>query len=154
MQKTPGLTISLRLLLLILASVVLSACSKDVGTVEAMPVTASETQWRSADAVKDKSKELAPVDGLVEGLKTRLMSEPEDIESWLLLTKSYQYLERWDDANWAFSQAQQQGYAGERPSTSGDHSGSSRGDPLVNHVRSEDVSWLTRDIYETVTKKE
>lgn len=56
---------------------------------------------------------VASVDSLVDGLRQRLEAEPNDVKGWVLLSKSYHLLERWDDAKYAMDKAKALGYEGE-----------------------------------------
>ena len=55
---------------------------------------------------------LASVDTLLVGLKQRLESQPDDVDGWVLLSKSYFHLDRWEQADEAFEKAKALGYAG------------------------------------------
>lgn len=58
---------------------------------------------------------IATVADLVEGLRIRVESEPEDMDGWVLLGKSYHYLQQQDKANAAFRKAKSLGYTGDIP---------------------------------------
>ena len=63
--------------------------------------------------VTEKSTErLEPVDALLVGLKQRLETQKDDVDGWVLLSKSYYHLNRLEEANEAFEQAKALGYAG------------------------------------------
>jgi cytochrome c-type biogenesis protein CcmH len=69
----------------------------------------------SAAATTDKQNStsgVAPVDELLLGLKQRLESEPNDVDGWVLLSKSYYHLDRKPEANAAFEKAKALGYRG------------------------------------------
>lgn len=51
------------------------------------------------------SNTVGSVASMIEGLKSRLESEPDDAGSWLLLAKSYQHLGQTEDANAAYERA-------------------------------------------------
>lgn len=53
------------------------------------------------------------IDVLAERLKARLEQQPNDVNGWVLLARSYHYLQRWDDAQAAFDKAKSLGYQGE-----------------------------------------
>ena len=55
------------------------------------------------------------IDVLVERLQERLQNEPNDVDGWVLLGRSYHYLQRWDDATAAFKKARELGWQGEAP---------------------------------------
>lgn len=63
------------------------------------------------------------IDVLVERLRKRLESNPGDVDGWVLLGRSYHYLQRWDDAAAAFARARALGYQGEAPAAAGDDGG-------------------------------
>lgn len=52
------------------------------------------------------------IDQLLDGLIQRLEAQPDDLEGWLLLAKSYQYLGQAEQAKMALSKAQSLGYEG------------------------------------------
>lgn len=60
-------------------------------------------------ASKDK---VEPVDVLLIGLKKKLEKQPNDVDGWVLLSKSYYHLNRMTEAQQAFEQAVTLGYAG------------------------------------------
>lgn len=61
------------------------------------------------------------VDVMVERLRARLEREPNDVDGWVLLGRSYHYLERWEDAKAAFAKARELGYQGnEKNQSDGD----------------------------------
>ena len=69
----------------------------------------------SATATTDKQDSatgVAPVDELLLGLKQRLKSEPNDVDGWVLLSKSYYHLKRTQEAEEAFEKAKALGYRG------------------------------------------
>ena len=65
-----------------------------------------------APGVKDSSTGVAPVDVLLVGLEQRLESQPDDVDGWVLLSKSYYHLNRMAQAQSAFEKARALGYAG------------------------------------------
>jgi len=46
------------------------------------------------------------------GLKQRLEKQQDDVDGWVLLSKSYYHLNRWQQANEAFERARALGYTG------------------------------------------
>ena len=58
---------------------------------------------RSTD--RGRSTSVGSVSNLTAGLAARLENEPDDGEGWLLLAKSYVYLERLDEARHAYARA-------------------------------------------------
>jgi cytochrome c-type biogenesis protein CcmH len=69
------------------------------------------------------------IDTLVERLRTRLQSEPNDVDGWVLLGRSYHFLQRWDDATAAFAKARALGWQGEAPALDGAHPATAGGAP-------------------------
>lgn len=49
----------------------------------------------------------ADMEGMVQGLSTRLLAQPEDLPGWFTLARSLEVLERWDEAAAAWRQALQ-----------------------------------------------
>ncbi len=60
----------------------------------------------------DSTASLAPVDELLVGLKQRLEKQPDDVDGWVLLSKSYYHLNRRKEADTAFAKAKALGYTG------------------------------------------
>lgn len=86
----------------------------------AMPVAATPIPHAlSSDTTTNMPPATAPsaradsIDVLAERLKARLEKNPNDMNGWVLLARSYHYLQRWDDAQAAFAKAKSLGYAGE-----------------------------------------
>lgn len=52
------------------------------------------------------------IDLLVDGLKAKLEKNSDDVKGWILLAKSYHYLQRWDESAEAYSKAKELGYVG------------------------------------------
>ena len=65
-----------------------------------------------ASSNQDSTASLAPVDELLVGLKQRLENNPDDVDGWVLLSKSYFHLNRWKEADEAFEKAKALGYTG------------------------------------------
>ena len=72
------------------------------------------TVFQMHDAHADTAL-LPSVETMSKGLATRLERNPNDIGGWLLLSRSYRFLHRWDDARMAFQKAKDLGYQGEEP---------------------------------------
>jgi cytochrome c-type biogenesis protein CcmH/NrfG len=53
------------------------------------------------------------IDTLTERLRARLEKEPNDVNGWVLLARSYHFLQRWDEAKAAFAKAKSLGYQGD-----------------------------------------
>jgi hypothetical protein len=73
-------------------------------------VTAIDTIPTQIEADTPK---LDSVESLLTGLEGRLKDEPSDIGGWILLSKTYLHLNRWQQANEAFTTAKDLGYAGD-----------------------------------------
>lgn len=110
---------SIKLIIAILIAMVLTAAityfatTRLTGPVERdlmqefkdIPSTASSgTQNSTAD--------LESVDVLLVGLKQRLEAQPDDVDGWVLLSKSYYHLNRPEEAAAAFEKATALGYTG------------------------------------------
>ncbi len=50
------------------------------------------------------------VEVMVERLRARLEHEPNDMNGWVLLGRSYHFMQRWSDAKAAFAKARELGY--------------------------------------------
>jgi hypothetical protein len=70
------------------------------------PVTSAPDNQRPATEVES-------VDVLLVGLKQRLDAQPDDVDGWVLLSKSYYHLDRWEEAEAAFDKARALGYSGD-----------------------------------------
>jgi cytochrome c-type biogenesis protein CcmH len=70
-------------------------------------VTSGPTQ-EQADAASQMSEgdRLAMIEGMVSGLSEKLKANPDDVESWQRLMRSYVVLQKEDDAKRAFADAQ------------------------------------------------
>jgi cytochrome c-type biogenesis protein CcmH len=66
----------------------------------------------STPGKQDSATDLESVDVLLVGLKQRLETQPDDIDGWVLLSKSYYHLNRWEEAETAFEKAKALGYRG------------------------------------------
>ncbi|MDH3760377.1 MAG: tetratricopeptide repeat protein [Gammaproteobacteria bacterium] len=62
---------------------------------------------------QDANVDLAPVEVMLEGLKQRLEKQQDDVDGWVLLSKSYYHLNRWKEAQTAFDKARALGYTGD-----------------------------------------
>jgi hypothetical protein len=78
------------------------------------------------------------VDVLVERLHARLQTEPADVDGWVLLGRSYHFLQRWDEATAAFAKARALGWQGEAPALDGSNKPASMAsvpDPVFQGVQ-------------------
>lgn len=91
----------------------LSACESDLKNVGGQEYERPEKQENEATIMPPKTNQKAEsVDLLLDGLLRRLEAQPEDVEGWVLLAKSYQYLGRLDEAKQALEKAEKLGYSG------------------------------------------
>jgi cytochrome c-type biogenesis protein CcmH len=122
MNNTPSLKleISLKLIISILIALALTAVVTYFATTQlSNPVerdlmrefkaTPSVT---STSANQDSATDLESVDVLLVGLKQRLEAQPDDVDGWVLLSKSYYHLSRFKEAESAFEKAKALGYTG------------------------------------------
>lgn len=65
-----------------------------------------------APASQESDSKIAPVETMLIGLKQRLEKEPDDVAGWVLLSKSYYHLQRWQQAEAVFEKAKALGYTG------------------------------------------
>ncbi len=72
---------------------------------------------------QNENAQLAPVDVMLVGLKKRLEQQPDDVDGWLLLSKSHFYLGNQADAKAAYETAIILGYAGNWKPVSRDDTG-------------------------------
>lgn len=66
----------------------------------------------STPGKQDSATEIESVDVLLVGLKQRLEAQPDDVDGWVLLSKSYYHLNRREQAEAAFEKARALGYTG------------------------------------------
>ncbi len=62
--------------------------------------------------IRESTERLEPVDVLLVGLKQRLETQKDDVDGWILLSKSYYHINRLEEAEQAFEQAKAWGYTG------------------------------------------
>ena len=72
----------------------------------------AESSIVSVDKKQTTDSELGSVKELLLGLRQRLEIDPSDVDGWVLLSKSYYYLNRWQEASDAFESARALGYVG------------------------------------------
>ena len=63
--------------------------------------------------VSKPATQLGSVEVLLIGLKQRLEIDPDDVDGWVLLSKSYFHLNRLNESNQAFEKAKTLGYTGD-----------------------------------------
>lgn len=108
----PGLKL-LKCLLLTVVLLVLAACDISGENASEMLGNASgEEDKKPILAPPDHPQKVGSIDQLLDGLMQRLETDPDDVDGWLLLAKSYQYLGQTEQAKKALSRAQSLGYEG------------------------------------------
>lgn len=80
----------------------------DNGALTVANATTDTDAVQAATAV-----DVPPVDDLVEPLRQRLLQHPEDVDGWVLLGRSYHFLQRWQEASAAFARARALGWQGD-----------------------------------------
>lgn len=105
------------LLLAIVGVAVKRAGNPPATVTPAVAVSASpaNTAAMPAAGMPAGGKKVDSIDTLVVGLQQRLEKEPNDTDGWVLLGRSYHFLQRWDDAGAAFAKARALGWKGEVP---------------------------------------
>lgn len=73
------------------------------------PMPAAYNEANQATVLSD----VPPVDDLVEPLRQRLLQNPDDVDGWVLLGRSYQFLQREQEAAAAFARARSLGWQGD-----------------------------------------
>jgi len=114
------LEISIKLIAAILAAMALTALVTYFATTRlSSPVERDLMQeFKAAPPVtatpakQDSATDLDSVDVLLVGLKQRLEAQPDDVDGWVLLSKSYYHLNRREEAEEAFDKAKALGYTG------------------------------------------
>ncbi len=89
---------------------------------EAFPM--QMTQDQAAIPARNTSA-VGSVDSLIDGLRQRLEAEPNDVKGWVLLAKSYEFLQQPVEAQKALAKAKALGYTGEDISVQGSGQSSS-----------------------------
>jgi cytochrome c-type biogenesis protein CcmH len=123
--------ISVKLIIFILVAMALTAVATYFATTRlsspverdlmsefkaAPPVTMSE--FKAAPPVtsttgnQEAATEIESVSVMLVGLKQRLEAQPDDVDGWVLLSKSYYHLNRLEEAKAAFEKAKALGYTG------------------------------------------
>ena len=114
------LEISIKLIAAILAAMALTALvtyfatTRLSNTVERdlMQEFKATPSVTATPAKQDSATDLDSVDVLLVGLKQRLEAQPDDIDGWILLSKSFYHLDRREEAEEAFDKAKALGYTG------------------------------------------
>lgn len=89
---------------------VISLCGITTATVQ---VSHSEAELALEDSKNQNS--VAPIHSLTDSLLEKLHNNPQDMKGWVLLAKSYAYMQQNDNAQMAFNKAQALGYTGTSP---------------------------------------
>lgn len=71
-----------------------------------------DTPSTASFGTQNSTADLESVDVLLVGLKQRLEAQSDDIDGWVLLSKSYYHLNRQEEAEAAFEKARALGYTG------------------------------------------
>lgn len=92
-----------------------AALAPRVDDVRVAPPSAAQPAQRNSMAAMPATGggKIDSVEVMLERLRARLETEPNDVDGWVLLGRSYHYLERWDDAKAAFAKARALGYRGD-----------------------------------------
>jgi len=114
------LEISIKLIAAILAAMALTALvtyfatTRLSNTVERdlMQEFKATPSVTATPARQDSATDLESVDVLLVSLKQRLEAQPDDVDGWVLLSKSYYHLNRREEAEAAFDKAKALGYTG------------------------------------------
>lgn len=93
------------------------ATSIATAPTSAAPHPLAQTSVPAAAMAMGEAK-AGSIDTLTERLKVRLEKEPNDVNGWVLLARSYHHLQRWDEAKVAFAKAKSLGYQGEEDQAS------------------------------------
>jgi cytochrome c-type biogenesis protein CcmH len=90
-----------------------TSSDNQLNSVEQKNPTSSQTlDVKSPSPAPAQNKQAASVENLLSQLEQRLEKQPDDMQGWLLLAKSYRYLQRDDEAETALNRAQALGYKG------------------------------------------
>jgi len=111
---------SIKLLIAILVAITLTAVVTYFATTRlSSPVERDLMQeFKATPSVtatpgkQDSTTDIESVDVLLVGLKQRLEAQPDDVDGWVLLSKSYYHLNRMEEAEAAFEKAKALGYTG------------------------------------------
>ena len=125
--------------------------TKDIQSLDSMSSMPASIEKLTPppDAQPAVHNKAASIDVLAERLKSRLQTEPDDLNGWVLLAKSYHFLGHKEDANWALSEAKSRGYSGDLPEF---NQPTKRRDHL--HVFSPNNQWLTDYLNQQIAKDE
>ena len=126
---------------------ILSSCDSGYPTEESgQPVPAQASAKLVAELPNPAPVKAESVDVLLDGLRSRLEAEPDDVEGWVLLAKSYQYLGRAEESQQAFAMARKLGYTGaDIDATS---SGSSQSRPPPRKEFNHSSSFSRQPVYQ------
>lgn len=111
-------TLNIRRLLFTFIFISICSCSESTpGTPSNTAVSLdgiSETTMNTVSAsspAPHKTISAPSIDVLAEKLRKRLHENPQDVDGWVLLARSYHHLQQFDSAAAAMQQAQRLGYA-------------------------------------------
>lgn len=102
-QRNPWLHRASALVLALLLPVLSLALYKQVGD----PRAAAQLAQTAAGAHGESAGEVngAQIQAMIESLAARLRAEPQNLDGWIMLARSYDTLERFDDAARAYGEA-------------------------------------------------
>jgi predicted Zn-dependent protease len=93
-----------------------------------------------------------PMEEAIDQLAARLQREPDDLDGWVLLGRSYHFVQRYDEAERAFARAEALGYQREMPAVVEPAAApATRPVPSRSRVEAVDTD-LMRDIAGTLEK--
>ncbi len=81
-----------------------------INSKDSFPI--SMTQSQPGIPAKN-TKAVGSVESMIDGLRKRLENEPNDVKGWVLLAKSYQFLQQPNEAQKALEKAKTLGYTGD-----------------------------------------
>lgn len=106
---------STRLVVLMMLCFVYACESRTEATLTNTQPLSDNTSKLAASQPISKNRNLAPVTEMLAGLEQRLRENPNDIDGWILLAKSYHFTQQPEKSDWAIKRAREAGYQGEDP---------------------------------------
>lgn len=100
------------IVVLLLVPMIAVGLYSNLGSPHATSTSSGDRQsedWPSASAKSQSTQSVGSVASMLDGLKDRLEREPDDAGNWLLLAKSYDHLNRRDEAIAAYKRASELG---------------------------------------------
>lgn len=111
--KWPAAVIAVALVLAALAGYFARDRLSEPAAQDSMQQFLALPQSSPAASQPQSAQNLAPVEVMLVGLEQRLQQQPDDVEGWILLAKSYFHLDRKQEARASFERALALGYAGD-----------------------------------------